>query len=90
MSDLLERYREPRTRWWAVMAGFASGRLSEGQACKLLDVSPLDLRESVTEFEDVCSELWDRYRANGMTVCTDISNDVHARASQLRSRHGGD
>lgn len=87
MSNILDRYNEPRTRWWAVTAGYAKGYLSEGQACKLLDVSPIDLRESVQEFDQVCEALWQRYRKTGETVCDDIAKGVQQRHTY---RHGGD
>lgn len=71
----IERYKA-RERFWAVVAAFMGGHLSEGQATTLLKCSVVDLRECVLDHRAVADELWDRYRSTGETIDDDIRSET--------------
>lgn len=74
----MDRYGA-RQRFWAVITSWVAGHISEGQACKLLNVAPVDLRECGDEYNTVADELWARYRETGETIDDDIRAEIFGR-----------
>lgn len=74
-QQLLKRYKA-RERFWAVLGAWMAGQISEGQACTLCGITPVDLRECAEEQKAVADALWERYREDGDTIDNDIRDEA--------------
>lgn len=73
---------DANARSHAVLIAFAAGELSEGQAAKLLGIDRINLRERQEDYTRAAAELWGRFKDNGLTVASDIADEVAGRQRQ--------
>ena len=72
--DQLAARFDAKARGLVVIAAYMGEVISEGQACTLLQVEPIVLREVIQEYSTVANWLWARYRMDGTTIDDDIRN----------------
>lgn len=84
-SELLKRHKA-RERFWALLACYMAGELSQMQAAKLMGISSTELNDCENEHIQIGQEMWKRYRATGQTINDDIRAEMNDPAQMQRFR----
>lgn len=75
IEETVKRYNA-KAKMVSVIASHMDGKLSEGQACKILGLQPIDLREMEADYNAVAEWLWKRYRDTGLTIDFDFATEA--------------
>lgn len=73
--------RSLATTWFAVLAAYASGKLSEGVACKLLELDRVSLREELQRAEVIAAETHAKFKAGEWTMSAAIEASAARHAA---------